>query len=188
MNFNPRKLFVIVGYPHTGKTKTLAEIFGRRLFFPFKGPIQASGLGTGDYIVINNSDHNYRAGDYLARIKSVIEHHRDTEACLLVVVSLVFDDSARDVRTILSFFSELCFEMHYLMLYSSWNDKKVISDADMELFRQEVKSSNIYVLDRLITQSRQRFKERVEEIVQLLRELSLPASKSRGFFANREEV
>ena len=164
MNFNPRKLFVIVGYPHTGKTKTIRHIFQRKHFFPFKQPFKAAGLDNEEFIVINISDHNLRTESSLLRITSVMQYHIASSASFLVVLSLAFDNSIRDVKKILAYFNQSGFDIHYLVLYSSWRDKRVISEQDMALLEQHITQGPIQVLERLVTKSELRFNQRAEEL------------------------
>jgi hypothetical protein len=164
MNFNPRKLFVIAGYPHTGKMKTTRHIFQRKHFFPFKGPIKAAGLDNREFIVINISDHNFRTEHYLLRIKAVMQCHVESRAAFLVVLSVIFDDSARDVKKILTYFNQSGFDIHYLVLYGSWRDKRVIGEQDLLLLSQQITQGAIHVLDRLVTKSELRFNQRAEEL------------------------
>ncbi|NLR59845.1 hypothetical protein HGH93_17175 [Chitinophaga polysaccharea] len=169
MNFNPKKLFVIVGYPHIGKTKTLQQIFQRRLFFPFKQPIHAPSLGDAPFIVVNNSDTNHRSEDQLARIRSALHFHTETDTSFLIPASLVFDDGIRDIKGILAYLNRSGLDVHYLVLRNSWFDKRVISDDDLLLLKKYVESGTIHILDRLVTQSKLRFDERVKEMEALMR-------------------
>ena len=164
MNFNPRKLFVIVGNPDAGKMKTIRHLFQRKHFFPFKGPIKAAGMGNREFIVINISDHNFRAEHYLVRIKAVMQCHVESRASFLVVLSLAFDDSARDVKKILVYFNQSGFDIHYLVLYSSWRDKRVVGEQDLLLLAQQITQGAIHMLDRLVTKSELRFNQRTEEL------------------------
>ncbi|PSL49292.1 hypothetical protein CLV51_101623 [Chitinophaga niastensis] len=168
MNISPRKLFVIVGYPHTGKKVTLQTLFRRKGFFPFKRPIKAAQFGNKGFIVINISDHNHRTEDYLARIKAVMASHTETPASFMVIISLVLDGSIRDVKPVLQYFNQSGFDVHYLVLCSSMYEKKVISEANIELFRQHVSKGQIHLFDKLVTQSTLRFRERVEEVTKVI--------------------
>ena len=164
MNFNPRPLFVIVGYHHTGKTKTIRHIFQRKHFFPFKQPFKAAGLDNEEFIVINISDHNLRTESSLLRITSVMQYHIASSASFLVVLSLAFDNSIRDVKKILAYFNQSGFDIHYLVLYSSWRDKRVVGEQDLLLLAQQITQGAIHMLDRLVTKSELRFNQRTEEL------------------------
>jgi hypothetical protein len=168
MNTNPRKLFVIAGYPHTGKTVTLQTLFHRKSFFPFKRPIMATAFKNEQFIVINISDHNHRTADYLTRIKAVMASHTETYTSFIVIISLVFDDSIRDVKPVLQYFNQSGFDIYYMVLYSSIHDKRVISEADIELFRKLVSKGEIHFFDKLVTQSSLRFKERTTEVAKVI--------------------
>ncbi|MFY0253049.1 hypothetical protein ACDQ55_03755 [Chitinophaga sp. 30R24] len=168
MIFNPRKLFVIVGYPHTGKTKTLQQIFHRKHFFPYKQPISTAYFGAEKFIVINISDHNHRTANYLLRIKDVMKYHTETQAYFLVVISMAFDNSNRDVKNILAYFNQSGWDIHYLLLSSSWYDKSIIKEQDVILFKQLIERGRIHILERLVTLSPIRFNERVEEVKEVI--------------------
>jgi len=164
MNFNPRKLFVIVGDPHSGKTRTIQNLFQRKRFYLFKQPIKLDALWKENFIVVNTPDPYCRSDDQLSRIKSVIEYHAVSDTSFLFSVSLVIDNSAFDIGQIVSYFNQSAFEVHYLVLYSSWYDKKVISEENIFRLQQLVGNGSIHIFERLVTQSGLRFNERVEEV------------------------
>lgn len=162
MIVNPRKFFLIVGYPHTGKGKTTQQIFGRRMFFPFKQPIKAASFGEEPFVIIFSRCQD--ADSALTRIKTIIEFHRESDTSFFVIMNLVPGNSVRDVQNILAYFGQSVFEIHYLILSSSWYDKTMISASDVELFEETVKNATVHLLDQIVTKSPQRFKERTDEV------------------------
>jgi hypothetical protein len=166
MFVTPRKFFVIVGYPHTGKGKTTQQIFGRSMFFPFKKPIQTASFGKEQFVIVFPRNHGIN--DYLTRIQTLIQFHREADTSFFIVLNLLPGDGIRHIDSILAYFNQSAFDIHYLLLSSSWYDKKMMSAADMELFEETVKNGTIEVLDRVITKSLQRFNERVEEVKQAM--------------------
>lgn len=164
MNFNPRKLFVIVGESHSGKTRTIQYLFQRKQFYLFKQPIKLDALWNKKFIVVNTPDPYCRADDQLNRIKSVIQYHTASDTSFLFSLNLVLDNSAFDIRKILLYFNQSAFEVYYFVLYSSWFDKKVIREEHIFQLQQLAENGSIHLFDRLVTQSGLRFNERVEEV------------------------
>jgi hypothetical protein len=180
MNFNPRKLFVVVGDPHSGKTRTIQCLFQRKQFYLFKQPIKLDVLWKEKFIVVNIPDPYCRADDQLNRIKSVIQYHIASDTSFLFNLNLVLDHSAFDIREILSYFNQSAFEIYYLVLYSSWHNKKVISEENIFQLQQLVERGSIHIFERLITQSGLRFNERVAEVKEAI-------GKIFGIVTNLEE-
>lgn len=168
MNFNPRKLFVIVGDPHSGKTRTIQYLFQRKQFYLFKQPIKLDALWKEKFIVVNAPDPYCRADDQLSRIKSVIQYHTASDTSFLFNLNLVLDNSVFDIRKILLYFNQSAFEVYYLVLYSSWFDKKVMSEENIIQLQQLVENGSIHIFERLVTQSGLRFNERVEEVKEII--------------------
>ena len=162
MFVKPRTFFVIVGNPHTGKGKTTQQIFERKMFFPFKQPIKTASFGEEHFVIIYS---RYRDAEVnLMRIKTIIEFHRESETSFFVVMNLVLGNCTRDIQSILAYFSQSGFEIHYLVLSSSWYDKKMLSAADMELFEEMAENATVHLLDQVVTKSSQRFKERTDQV------------------------
>ncbi len=164
MNFNPRKLFIIVGNPHSGKMRTLQYLFRRKRFYLFKQPIKLDALWSEKFIVVNARSPYSRADEQLHRIRSVIQYHTVSDTSFLINLNLVLDNSAFDIRKILSYFNQSAFEIYYFVLYSSWFDKRVICGEHIAQLEQLVENGSIHILERLVTQSGLRFNERVEEL------------------------
>ncbi|NLU96408.1 hypothetical protein [Chitinophaga sp. Ak27] len=95
--------------------------------------------------------------------------HTETDTSFLIPASLVFDDGIRDIKGILGYLNRSGLDVHYLVLRNSWFDKRVISDDDLLLLKKYVESGTIHILDRLVTQSKLRFDERVKEMEALMR-------------------
>lgn len=164
MNFNPRKLLVVVGNPHSGKMRTLQHLFRRKQFYIFKQPIKLDASWAEKFIVVNARSRYSRAEEQLHRIKSVIQYHTVSDTSFLINLNLVLDNSEFDIREILSYFNQSAFEIHYFVLYSSWFDKRVICEDYIMQLEQLVENGSIHMFERLVTQSGQRFNERVEEL------------------------
>ncbi|HEY9258265.1 hypothetical protein [Chitinophaga sp.] len=147
------------------------------MFFPFKQPIKAASFGEDQFVIIFSRYHN--SDDNLMHIKTIIEFHRESETSFFVVMNLVPGNSVRDVQSILEYFSQSGFEIHYLVLSSSWYDKKMISAADMELFEETAENATVHLLDRVVTKSSQRFNERIEEVKDTVVKV---LKKKRGYF------
>lgn len=162
MIVKPRTFFAIVGNPHTGKGKTTQQIFERKMFFPFKQPIQAASFGEEQFVIIFPRYHG--SDDYLMRIKTIIQFHRESDTSFCVIMNLVPGNGIRDVQNILAYFNQSGFDVHYLILSSSWYDRKMISSADIALFEEAVENGTVHVLDRVVTKSLQRFNERTAEV------------------------
>ncbi|MET3875200.1 hypothetical protein ABIE50_000612 [Chitinophaga sp. OAE865] len=168
MNFNPRKLLVVVGNPHSGKMRTLQYLFRRKQFYIFKQPIKLDASWKEKFIVVNARDPYSRTDEQLHRIKSVIQYHTASDTSFLINLNLVLDNSEFDIRKILSYFNQSAFEIHYFVLYSSWFDKRVISGENISQLKQLVENGSIYIFERLVTQSELRFNERVEELKEVI--------------------
>lgn len=164
MNFNPRKLFVIVGDPHSGKTRTIQKLFQRKQFYTYKQPIKLDALWKEKFIVINAPPPYAAADDHLQRIKSVIQYHTAADTSFVLNISLVFDNSLQDIKKILQYFNQTAFEIYYMILSSSWFDKKVVCSATVEQLEAYVKNGSIHMFDLLVTRSELRFSQRIGEI------------------------
>lgn len=166
MNFNPRKLFVIVGYPHAGKRKTAQQIFKRRLFFPFKQPIRTGYFKEEQFIII--SSRQYVSEAYLARIKTLIERHAASDTSFVITLNLSFGNTRWSMECLLDYFNRSGFDMHYLLLYNSMLSKKVISDRDRGLFEQQVVNGTVHLFDRLVANSMLRLTERATDVKEVM--------------------
>jgi len=164
MNFNPRKLFVIVGDPHSGKTRTIQQLFQRKQFYAYKQPIKLDTLWTEKFIVINAPPPYAAADEHLLRIKSIIQYHTAADTSFLLNISLVFDNSLQDIREIIQYFNQTAFEIYYMILSSSWFDKKVICSEAVQELETYVKNGSIHIFDLLVTRSELRFSQRIGEI------------------------
>jgi len=164
MNFTPRKLFVIVGDPHSGKTRTIQQLFQRKQFYAYKQPIKLDTLWKERFIVINAPPPYSAAEDHLRRIKSIIQYHTAADTSFLLNISLVFDSSVQDVKGILQYFNQTAFEIYYMVLSSSWFDKKVICPSTVVQLEEYVKNGTIHVFDLLVTRSELRFRQRIADI------------------------
>lgn len=164
MNFTPRKLFVIVGDPHSGKTRTIQQLFQRKQFYAYKQPIKLDPLWKEKFIVINAPPPYGAADDHLLRIKSVIQHHTAADTSFVLNISLVFDNSLQDIREIVRYFNQTAFEIYYMVLSSSWFDKKVICSETVLQLETCVKNGSIHIFELLVTRSELRFSQRIGEI------------------------
>lgn len=171
MNCNPQKLFVIVGNPHSGKTKTIQAIFNRTNFFPLKQPIDVPWEQAKKFVVINCSDFNFRSKSQLERLKSVLNHHIGDAVSFVMPLSICFDGSSKDITEVLEYIKYLDIETHHLVLYSSWFDKKVIEEETLEKYTTLQNNGTIHLFDRLITKSPPRFEERTNDMILLMKEL-----------------
>jgi hypothetical protein len=169
MFVKPRTFFVIVGNPHTGKGKTTQKIFGRTMFFPFKQPIKAAPFGEEQFVVIFSRHRT--SDDNLVHIKTIIEFHRESDTFFWVIMNLVPGNSVRDIQSILAYFNQSGFEVHYLVLGGSLHDRKMISAADLALFMETADNGTVHLLDRVVTKSSQRFNERTEEVKEVMSEV-----------------
>jgi hypothetical protein len=171
MNCNPQKFFVIVGNPHSGKTKTIQSIFKRRNFFPFKQPISVPWADRKKFVVINSSDFNFRSGDHLRKIRAVVNLRIGDPVSFVTPLSICFDGSARDISNILVYLNYLDIETHHLVLCSSWFDKNVIGDEMLEKYRELQPNGTIHLFEKLVTNSPLRFEERTKGVIQLISSL-----------------
>ncbi|MDQ0105457.1 hypothetical protein J2T02_000550 [Chitinophaga terrae (ex Kim and Jung 2007)] len=171
MNCNPQKFFVIVGNPHSGKTKTIQSIFKRKNFFPFKQPINVPWLHTKKFVVINSSDFNFRSSDHLGKIRAVVNLRIGDPVSFVTPLSICFDGSPRDISDILVYLNYLDIETHHLVLCSSWFDKNVIGDEVLERYRELQHNGTIHLFEKLVTNSPLRFEERTNEVIQLISSL-----------------
>ncbi len=177
MNFNPRKLFVIVGYPHAGKRKTAQQIFERTRFFPFKQPIQTGYFEREQFIVI--SSRYYVSEAYLTRIKTLIERHAASDTSFVITLNLSFGNTRWSIECLLDYFNRSGFEVHYLVLHCSMLSKQVVSESDLALFEQQVVNGTVYLFDRLVTQSLLRISERTAEVKDVM--LKVLEKKNRSW-------
>ncbi|WP_143059054.1 hypothetical protein [Chitinophaga arvensicola] len=164
-------MFVVVGNPHSGKTRTIQHLFQRKQFYAFKQPIKLDAGWLEKFIVINAPPPYAVTEDHLQRIKSVIQYHHAADTSFLLNLSLIFDSSMLDVKKIFTYFNQSAFEIYYLVLTSSWLDKKIICPAMLTQLELQVKNGSIHMFDRLITQSELRFRERVEEVKEFIRKI-----------------
>ncbi|RFS23391.1 hypothetical protein DVR12_10265 [Chitinophaga silvatica] len=171
MHRNLQKFFVIVGSPFSGKSRTIQELFRRTNFFPFKQPIRVAWEKKERFIVINSSDTNFRAIDHLHKIKSVVNSHISCQVSFVTPLSICFDESRRDIRDIMIYLNHLGMETHYLILASSWREKKIIEQQDIKMFNQFIGLGTSHMFDRLVTMSELRFRERRDEVIGIIRKI-----------------
>ncbi|MCW3462399.1 hypothetical protein [Chitinophaga nivalis] len=164
MDSKPRKLFVLVGYPLAGTKRTLQHVFDRKHFFPFKRPFTAPHLNGQSFVVINASNSTITSAAYLAHVRDVLEHHIHAHISFAIGISLVFDNSEHDVRPILQYLHHSRFDVHYLLLYSCMDEKRVINEEDLTLFRKCVQRGKIDLFDLLVSHSTARLDRRSTNI------------------------
>lgn len=166
MIVNPRRFFVIVGTPHAGKRKTTQQIFGRSKFLPFKGPIKAAALGEEPFVIILPRALDPR--EYLVYIKKLIQVHRESDTSFFVVLDLLSAESIDEVQCILEYFNGSVFEVHYLVLSSSWHGECMLSNEVVTLLQAKITNGTVHVLDRMVTASLIRLNDRAGDIVALI--------------------
>lgn len=120
----------------------------------------------------------------LMRLKTIIEFHRELDTSFFVVMSLEPGNCMQHIQSMLAYFSQSGFEVHYLVLSSSWYEKKMIGAADVELFAETVKNATVHVLDQVVTKSSQRFNERTNDV----KEAMLKVFEKKRMYFKREEV
>ncbi len=170
MFFNPRKLFVIVGYPRSGKKRVLQELFARKHFFPLKEPITSSVLN-GDFVVINMTNRRKRTSVMCSFISRVMQYHAASSASGIIMLSLVLDNGLHDAGEMIRYLNASGYTMHYLVLRSSWSDKQLISDGDLQALKSLVSRGTVHVFEKLVTQSGVRFEQRQEELAEVINEV-----------------
>lgn len=170
MKFNPQKFFVIVGNPYSGKTRTIQEIFRRRNFFAFKHPIQVPWEEE-RFVVINGSDKCYSAQRHLHKIKAVINHRVTEPVTFVTPLSFCFDGSGRDVSELIMYFNHFGIDLHYMVLSSSFTEKKVVSAEDLAQFSRLITTGEVHFFDKMVTNSPLRFEERNEELIKVMKQI-----------------
>ncbi|HVI48061.1 MAG TPA: hypothetical protein VM802_24550 [Chitinophaga sp.] len=171
MEINPRKLFVIVGYPDSGKRITLHHLFKRKSFFPFKNPIQAIGLDNTKFVVVNVTNRRRRTELYLSQVRDVLQWHAFSSTSFMIMMSLILDDGIHDVRKMLEYLNESSFDLYYLILESNVKNKGLIQEHHLETFSSLVKKGYIYHFETLVTSSPPRLKQRADEVKQVIRDI-----------------
>ncbi|MBO9727088.1 MAG: hypothetical protein J7623_00470 [Chitinophaga sp.] len=166
MIVNPRRFFVIVGTPHTGKRKTTQQIFGRKKFLPFKAPIKTAALGEEQFVII--LPRALPPHEYLAYIRKLIQVHRESDTSFFVVLDLLSAEAVHEVQCILEYFNGSAFEVHYLVLSSSLYDERVLGNEVVTLLQTKITNGTVHVLDRLVTASLIRLNDRARDIVALI--------------------
>lgn len=171
MFFNPQPLFVIVGNPNSGKRKLLQEIFARKNFFPFKGPFTPAVFPEKKFVVINKTNHDYLPDVLCAHISQVMRRHTFSSAAFMLMLSLILDGGRYDVRNVVQYLEASGFLVHYLVLASSWEDKRMVGEEELEHLRARIRHGRVHYFDRLVTRSPLRFQQRTEEVVAVIREV-----------------
>ncbi|NML36167.1 hypothetical protein HHL17_03055 [Chitinophaga sp. G-6-1-13] len=171
MFFNPQPLFVIVGYPNSGKRKLLQEIFARRNFFPLKDPFTPAVFPDKKFVVINKSNHDYVPNVFCTHISQIMRRHAFSSAAFMLMLSLILDGGRHDARSVVQYLEASGFLVHYLVLAGSWEDKRMVPEEELEYLRAKIRHGRIHYFDRLVTRSPLRFSQRTEEVVAVIREV-----------------
>ncbi|WP_143308685.1 hypothetical protein [Chitinophaga vietnamensis] len=168
---NPRKLFVIAGYPYSGKHITLQQLFRRKHFFPLKAPISLDKPEQGQFVVAGSARRPQNAAYYRKRLYEILERHRQTDAAFVMTMSLVFDGGVHDCTEMLRMLHAAWFEPHYFILRSSWYDKTLVKEEDIEQLASYTPGAFLHDMDLLVTRSPLRMQQRVEAIRQVMERL-----------------
>lgn len=171
MFFNPRPLFVIVGYPNSGKRKVIQEIFARKNFFPLKDPFTPAVFPRTKFVVINKSNHDYLPDVFCTHISQIMRRHAFSSAAFMLMLSLIPEGGRHDARSVVQYLEASGFLVHYLVLAGSWEDKRMVSEEEVERLRAKIRHGRIHYFDRLVTRSPLRFSQRTEEVVAMIREV-----------------
>lgn len=171
MFFNPQPLFVIVGYPNSGKRKVLQEIFARKHFFPLKDPFIPVVFPQNKFVVINRTNHRGASDMFCTHLSQVLRRHIFSSAAFMLMLSFILDGGRRDARQVVQYLEASGFLVHYLVLAGSWEDKRVLAEEALEPLRAAVRHGRIHYFDRLVTRSPLRFQQRTEEIIAVIREV-----------------
>ncbi|CAL1521089.1 hypothetical protein MMC2321_04880 [Chitinophaga sp. MM2321] len=149
----------------------LHHLFNRKNFFPHKAPIYAPGFDSGKFVVINITNYSNSTADYLNRINDVLERHTDTNTSFMILMSLIFDGRAHDIKKVLEYLNRTSYELHYLVLTSSYYDQEPMKEQDLEQLRRFITKGRIHLFDTLVTQSSLRFKQRRDEVAKLISDI-----------------
>lgn len=171
MFFNPRPLFVIVGYPNCGKRKLLQEIFARKNFFPLKDPFTPSAFPENKFVVINRTNHHVASDMFCTHLSEVMRRHAFSSAAFMLMLSFISDGSRRDARQVIQYLEASGHPVHYLVLASSWEDKRILPEEALEPLRAAIKHGRVHYFERLVTRSPLRFQQRTEEVIAVIREV-----------------
>lgn len=169
MFFNPDPLFVIVGYPNSGKRKMLQEIFARKNFSPLKDPFIPAVFPGKKFVVINKTNRRYAPESFCTHISQVMRRHLCSSAAFMLTLSLILDGGRRDAKSVIQYLESSGFRVHYLVLASSWTDKQTILEEDLEHLRAMIRHGHVHYFDLLVTRSPLRFQQRTEEVIALIR-------------------
>lgn len=149
----------------------LQDIFERKHFMPFKAPINAPVFQDEKFVVINITNNRRHAPRFCAHISEVLRRHVMSAATFVVMISLVFDEGPMDARPVLNFLESSGFQLHYLVMCSSWFEKQVIREEDLGLLQATATRGRIHRFDLLVTQSGLRFRQRTAEVVNVINEV-----------------
>ncbi|HLK30104.1 MAG TPA: hypothetical protein VKT28_16100 [Puia sp.] len=164
-----KKIFAIIGYTDWGKSNTLYELFNRRQFFPLKSPISCKTFDTKKFTVINASNEDRLTKEYLKRLKEVLKKHINVDTTFVITISLIFDNGSHDVKTVFEYLNSLTdFDITYIVLENGWHKNASLKADDIAQMENEIDDSIIKYFDTPINQSKTKFKERTDKIIELI--------------------
>nr|WP_295871584.1 hypothetical protein [uncultured Chitinophaga sp.] len=169
MFFNPQPIFVIVGYPNSGKRKVLQELFTRKHFFPLKDPFVPVVFPENKFVVINRTNHHGASDTFCTHLSQVMRRHTFSSAAFMLMLSFILDGGRRDARQVVQYLEASGCRVHYLVLAGSWEDKRVLTEEALEPLRAAIVHGRIHYFDRLVTRSPLRFQQRTEEVTAVIR-------------------
>ncbi|RBL93499.1 hypothetical protein DF182_13380 [Chitinophaga flava] len=168
MFFNPQPLFVIIGYPNSGKKKMLQELFERKHFFPMKEPFLPA-VFSNRFVVVNRTNRRHTSSALCVHISQVLHRHTLSAPACMVMLSFILDQGERDIRKVLPYLEDSGCRLHYLVLAGSWSDKRFIGEQDLEFLKTGIKRGRIHYFDLLVTRSPPRFQQRTIAVAQVIR-------------------
>ncbi|MBV8254657.1 MAG: hypothetical protein JO154_18800 [Chitinophaga sp.] len=168
MFVNLHKLIVFVSIPNGGVYDTAHRVFERSSFFPFKGPITVPKFGSQRFAILNVNNSRLSTLDYLPELLRFIAMHERAECCLVLNLVL-YDYGPHHIGPIIHRLNRSQFEVHYIVVSSNYQDKRIITDEMIATLAAMVQRGVIHVNNTLVRGSSVRLKQRADEISQLIK-------------------
>ncbi|MBC9931678.1 hypothetical protein [Chitinophaga qingshengii] len=147
----------------------LHEIFARKNFSPLKDPFTPVVFPGKKFVVINKTNRRCAPAALCTHISQVMRRHLCSSAAFMLTLSLILDGGPRDATSVIQYLESTGFRVHYLVLASSWADKQIIREEDLEQLRAMIRRGHVHYFDLLVTRSPLRFQQRTEAVVALIR-------------------
>jgi hypothetical protein len=69
------------------------------------------------------------------------------------------------------YFNHFGIDLHYMVLSSSFTEKKVVSAEDLAQFSRLITTGEVHLIDKMVTNSPLRFEERNVELIKVMKQI-----------------